>query len=169
MGGENVGGVEGKKMQKLTAAAMDDKCAERLLDAVKLMAICDYLDGAGKPDDVNRWTAVLYFYESPFFRSRYSADEMIALCDKAAAKGIRGRDVKKRPRLTLAQYREVMELARAGVLYEEIAKRFGVKRATLVHDVQDVRRRYGIAEKLTAGRKTGVSPKKEKTGNVVND
>lgn len=162
MGGENVGGVEGKKMQKLTAAAMDDKCAERLLDAVKLMAICDYLDGAGKPDDVNRCTAVLYFYESPFFRSRYSADEMIALCDRAAAKGIRGRDVKKRRGLTLAQYREVMELARAGVLYEEIAKRFGVKRATLVHDVQDVRRRYGIAEKLTAGRKTGVSPKSRK-------
>lgn len=158
MGGENVGDVEGKKMQKLTAAAMDDKCAERLLDAVKLMAICDYLDGAGKPDDVNRRTAVLYFYESPFFRSRYSADEMIALCDRAAAKGIRGRDIKKRPRLTLAQYRQVMELARAGVLYEEIAKRFGVSKSTLQNDVQDVRRRYGIAEKLTAGRKTGVSP-----------
>lgn len=162
MGGENVGDVEGKKMQKLTAAAMDDKGAERLLDAVKLLAICDYLDGADKPDDIKRWTAALYFYESPFFRSRYSADEMIALCDKAAAKGIRGRDVKKRQGLTLAQYREVMELARAGVLYEEIAKRFGVKRATLVHDIQDVRRRYGIAEKLTAGRKTGVSPKSRK-------
>lgn len=157
MGGENVGDVEGKKMQKLTAA-MDDKGAERLLDAVKLLAICDYLDGADKPDDVNRRTAALYFYESPFFRSRYSADEMIALCDKAAAKGIRGRDIKKRPRLTLAQYRQVMELARAGVLYEEIAKRLGVSKSTLQNDIQCVRRRYGIAEKLTAGRKTGVSP-----------
>jgi len=158
MGGENVGDVEGKKMQKLTAAAMDDKGAERLLDAVKLLAICDYLDGADKPDDIKRWTAVLYFYESPFFRSRYSADEMIALCDRAAAKGIRGRDVKKRPRLTLAQYRQVMELARAGVLYEEIAKRLGVNKRTLQSDIQCVRRRYGITEKLTAGRKTGVSP-----------
>lgn len=83
---------------------------------------------------------------------------MIALCDKAAAKGIRGRDVKKRPRLTLAQYRQVMELARAGVLYEEIAKRLGVNKRTLQSDIRDVRRRYGITEKLTAGRKTGVSP-----------